>query len=415
MGIGLEQEWLATLDSRTRHEHRMLDGKKVPVGEKFEIDGYEIAFPGDPNGEPEMVYNCRCTLIPALKGFEVDVSDTSLRHSDKMDEETYDEWKESHNITSDSITKQDDIAETMEREYGKEYAELAGTKYTPSDDSVDFEDENLTKGEKEIEETPKSSEDIVRDCLAESYENHRLSNGLDATPLSDLDENHFQVYFTNMDETLKEDITQQLEYLTSKYDTTMQSFLPMSKDEYALLGNNFASTIHDYTVDSSRVLYNPVKIKDVDRIIENIENGFCTSINLKYADRYVITHEFAHTLLDMQTTLNNKTNWLGADYNKIKSARSEITNCYERYIKEREDLQKAFNEANEKAFKTMDDADMEKADKLLDELHKVDLGEYSLANSDEFMAEGFTHSELGGEPNKYADEIKSIIDKYFRR
>lgn len=125
MGIELEQEWLATLDSRTRHEHRMLDGQRVKVGEKFKVDGYELAFPADPEGEAFLVYNCRCTLVPALKGFNVDSSDTSLRHTDYMNEQTYDEWKESHYIISDPITKQDDIADIMKEGYNQEYRWLS--------------------------------------------------------------------------------------------------------------------------------------------------------------------------------------------------------------------------------------------------------------------------------------------------
>lgn len=133
MGIELEQEWLATLDSRTRHEHRMLDGQRVKVGEKFKVDGYELAFPADPEGEAFLVYNCRCTLVPALKGFNVDSSDTSLRHTDYMNEQSYDEWKESHYIISDPITKQDDIAEIMKESYTQDYKYLAGQNpYTPT-------------------------------------------------------------------------------------------------------------------------------------------------------------------------------------------------------------------------------------------------------------------------------------------
>lgn len=127
MGIKLQQEWLATLDGRTRHEHRMLDGQRVAVGDKFKIDGYEIAYPGDPAADAEMVYNCRCTLVPALDGFEIDYKDTDLRHSDNMEEETYEEWKESHDITSHPITKQDDIEKTMKALYGEEYANYAQT------------------------------------------------------------------------------------------------------------------------------------------------------------------------------------------------------------------------------------------------------------------------------------------------
>ena len=120
-GIELEKQWLATLDGRTRHEHRILDGEHVPVDSKFEVDGYEIEYPGDPSAEPEMVYNCRCTMMCRLKGFEIDASNLDIRNHSKMEEETYEEWKYSHNIHSDPITKQDDIEETMKKIYGAEY------------------------------------------------------------------------------------------------------------------------------------------------------------------------------------------------------------------------------------------------------------------------------------------------------
>lgn len=126
MGIDLMQEWLATLDSRTRHEHRQLDGQRVKVGEPFKIDGYELDFPADPKGAAHLVYNCRCTLVPVIKGFEIDASDLSERNTNKMQEQTYEEWKNSHEITSDAITKQDDIADTMRRSYNRDYRELMG-------------------------------------------------------------------------------------------------------------------------------------------------------------------------------------------------------------------------------------------------------------------------------------------------
>lgn len=70
MGIKLKKEWLATLDGRTRHSHAMLDGEQVAQDAKFS-NGCQ--FPGDPQGPPWEVYNCRCTLIAAVDG--VDTSD----------------------------------------------------------------------------------------------------------------------------------------------------------------------------------------------------------------------------------------------------------------------------------------------------------------------------------------------------
>ena len=66
-GIILERTWLATNDSRTRHSHAVLDGETRPIDEAFSNG---LMYPGDPDGEPSEVYNCRCTLIAKVKGFK---------------------------------------------------------------------------------------------------------------------------------------------------------------------------------------------------------------------------------------------------------------------------------------------------------------------------------------------------------
>ena len=90
IGIEMQQEWVATLDDRTRHEHRILDGKRVDIGEAFEVDGASIRYPGDPQAPGYLIYNCRCTVIGAIKGLEDDDSDDHRKH---MIGTTYEEWK----------------------------------------------------------------------------------------------------------------------------------------------------------------------------------------------------------------------------------------------------------------------------------------------------------------------------------
>ncbi len=91
MGIKLKKEWLATLDSRTRHSHAMLDGKQVAQDKKFSNG---CRFPGDPQGPPWEIYNCRCTLIAAVDG--VDTSDGLRRTRDGIiSDMTYAQWEAS--------------------------------------------------------------------------------------------------------------------------------------------------------------------------------------------------------------------------------------------------------------------------------------------------------------------------------
>lgn len=67
MGIKCRKEWMATLDGRTRHSHAMLDGEVVDNNKKFSNG---CRFPGDPDGAPAEIYNCRCTLVSVIEGID---------------------------------------------------------------------------------------------------------------------------------------------------------------------------------------------------------------------------------------------------------------------------------------------------------------------------------------------------------
>ena len=86
MGIGVEKQWLAALDSRTRGSHRHLDGEVVKLDAEFSNG---LKYPGDPDGPASEVYNCRCTLVPVIGGVEYD----EVERADKLGKMSYEEWK----------------------------------------------------------------------------------------------------------------------------------------------------------------------------------------------------------------------------------------------------------------------------------------------------------------------------------
>lgn len=97
MGVkGLKHRWLATLDGHTRKSHRRVDGEVVKIGEEF-TNGLE--YPGDPNGDPREVYNCRCTTIAAFDDSEFDGAQGRNQHifekNSKVRNMSYESWKES--------------------------------------------------------------------------------------------------------------------------------------------------------------------------------------------------------------------------------------------------------------------------------------------------------------------------------
>lgn len=62
----IEKEWSATMDDRTREDHRFLDGQTVPYDQPFiTAEGYQLMYPGDSSlGAPAReTIDCRCGSI----------------------------------------------------------------------------------------------------------------------------------------------------------------------------------------------------------------------------------------------------------------------------------------------------------------------------------------------------------------
>lgn len=116
MGLNLEVEWRAVLDNRTRHEHRLLDGQRKPVGEPFEVHGIKIEYAGDPHAPANMIYNCRCTLRAQYEGLE----SRARQYREIEGGLTYDEWKQGK-AKSNPITLQEEKGEAIAESYRKEY------------------------------------------------------------------------------------------------------------------------------------------------------------------------------------------------------------------------------------------------------------------------------------------------------
>jgi SPP1 gp7 family putative phage head morphogenesis protein len=88
-GVELEKKWIATLDQRTRSEHRQLDGQTCPIHDKFKVDGEEIGYPGDPTAAGYLVYNCRCTIVAEVEGIKY----KDVRRSRLPKEMSYETWQ----------------------------------------------------------------------------------------------------------------------------------------------------------------------------------------------------------------------------------------------------------------------------------------------------------------------------------
>lgn len=103
-GAVLKKVWMATPDDRTREAHLDLDGQEAEIDEPFvDMDGNELMFPADPDGEPETIYNCRCTMVTRIEGINRDTPslhdeeierERSRREEDRPQEESKEETEE---------------------------------------------------------------------------------------------------------------------------------------------------------------------------------------------------------------------------------------------------------------------------------------------------------------------------------
>ena len=381
-GADVVKQWDSTLDSSTRESHVAVDGEIRELDKPFSNG---LMFPGDPSGGAAEVVNCRCALLQRAR-WALDDDFT------KMDNETgelvsikaadYDEFKKEYWKTAEKITAD-----------GKPKA-------------------------------PATTEDVNASgskMLAEAYERHRIKNGLTSVPYDELGSSADSIVYANYGKMSAESATafqDAISELAEEYDTPLQRIRTMTKNEFVGRSSSFAFVSHDYTVDCAELVINPAKCKDLDeltaRIRELSKRGYCVKIPDEVAGRYVATHEFAHTLINLEQPLQNSTNWLGADYGKIKKARKEIMAVYEEYMSEVEGLVKAKKKAEFLAMTEMTDESWRAASEAIEALRAVQLSDYSLQSADEFMAEAFANEKLGVSSSPYSKAVLDILDKYFK-
>jgi hypothetical protein len=370
MGIEMEQEWRATLDMRTRHEHIQLDGQRQKVGEPFTVDGYEILFPGDPSAEGFLVWNCRCTLRGVVAGLEPQAR--KYRDESALEGLTYDEWKAQKKSESNPITLPEEKGEAIAESYRNEYR----------------------KGGKapEQEEEPKYKDVTNR---KEAYESLDTMFGSISTNVKGIDE---KVLCAQVN---------QLQKLNSRFGAITENnsgYFTASPQGKAMgyAGGRFAPDPNGNLKENTNLGLVARYYKDKDTLIASEKRGVEAFWSMPCADDnliiYTVTHEYGH-ILEQSISIQR------TDYDKLKENVSKLVSPSASQIRD------VYKKAEKDCAKDI-------WNELIDIAHsknpnfsiKDNLSEYGRTNHYEAFAEAFANSQLG-KPNELGDAMNEWLKK----
>ena len=386
-------EFLCTLDFKTSEICQEMDGKRFKVKD---------AVPG--KNYPPMHPNCRSTTVCAFpeedekKGKTTRVAkDGSGKAYEVPADMTYKKWREAHHV----------VGRTGEK--GKRELQFINISISSADEKVSS-------------------------ILQDAYERRRIKDGLQVSVLGDMPEAIkkmvFNVNIGGQDPEIQNKIVEQISYLADKYRTTCYGITTVSKQEAAMNNKILGWNVFDPKAYKSTIYLPPLKKeKLVEKITKSIKERNSVAVEPKDYLKYVITHEYGHTILNMKAGAKN---WVKMDESLIRSAQKEIKEIFGEYKKtmlslytERDSLKERLNS---KDMEVHCQALRESAEiqKRIDEYFISDYaGGYvqirkdgkthtiEKDDPDEFLAESFAMHELGIKKSPYAERAAEVLEKYF--
>lgn len=252
----------------------------------------------------------------------------------------------------------------------------------------------------------------LRNAQMEAYERRRKRFGLDLTPADEIPE-IFENDLRGIDPEIAKEFTDVFRELSREYDTACKSVI-VTKEDFVFTPTTYACVEHE-TVTTLKNMRLNANLKSKSRLIERVKNNVELR-NFVYVDepdyvKYVMTHEFAHTLLDFQTKTKNH---VGMDAKTVKATRKKVENIYERWQEDLLKVEKEYGAAAEAYFADMTAANEKRFLAAEEKRAKTVLSEYAKENADEFFAECFVSEKLGVDKNIYADEVMAVIDENFK-
>lgn len=384
-----EFEVVATLDSHTSQLCRDMDGKHFPISQ------YEIGVTA-----PPFHVNCRSTTCPYFNDEFSNLGERAARGADGKTyfvpaNMTYREWEKSF-VNNDKSSLQEIKPNTRSMDVNA----LSG----------DLKNETVA--------TIDNANEIATNAITQQY-NHRINDvGVNYVPYSEFNDDMKKglgADFTGMDIEFAEATAKQFDMLSSEYESMCQkiSVTQFNKE----MASAPASTTLQMHTQQATIEFNEKIVGNREKFMQRMEKAvverhqFPMMEESEY-EKYVVTHEFAHTMMDFDSPLKN---YVNAETRCIKSARKEIKAIRNEYIEKIRELTIAQKQAELEAITSFDESVWIKAQKLSEELESIKISEYADTSIDEFFAEAFTDAKIGMKPSEYSKRVLEVVDKYLKK
>jgi hypothetical protein len=142
-------------------------------------------------------------------------------------------------------------------------------------------------------------------------------------------------------------------------------------------------------------------ISDYNSHMKNsdINKNFGVAVDDENKDVAVLYHEFAHSIVSP-----HHINVYGGSESELQFVK-ELNTVKKKYVTE-------LNKLKKDIFLEKDEV---KKEILKNRLAEINISEYALTTSDEFLAEAFAMGKLNTKPSPYAKDVVNLINKYYKK
>ena len=352
--------------------------------------------------------NCRCTLLAWVKGFEGD----TVTSSPKTGDLTFDEWQKARTMTKEEQDKWIQAGKPSLREWLK--------PKTTTDDLTERRRQRLAEKRQTSKEQTVTAEEAAQRTLQQTlesiHEEDQVRKGLHVVATDDIDWAERVQITANVDGDVQKAFADTIDRMSQKYESTLYTIRTATKEEAMLRSGSFAWCAPNMETMTTEMVINPVRSGNRETLIERLKQArqarHLINVPDDKLDQYVATHEFAHTILPMRQKLTASRNWTNADYGRINAAREEINQVYSDYLSAVEEVKRKRDDLGMR-FINGDFSVAEEAKQAEQAYRDTFISNYSMENTDEFLAESVSFVELIGDGNQFANRVTKILTKYF--